>query len=556
MMQLGLTRRGRFPSDPHDGVTIVLLVCLAILVLLTYGNYAVSNDEEVQQRYGELIVSYYTSGFTDRALFSFENLYLYGGLFDVVATLLGRLLPFDLYSIRHVLCAFVGIGGIAAAWATARAVAGPRAGLIAAALLAVTGVWYGAMFNHTKDITFAAAMMGAAYALLLAARDLPRPKLRHVLLFGAMLGAALGLRAMGLLLGAYLALVIVLKTCESGPTDSRGRFKFAARSLLAFMPGLALGYLIMIASWPWAALDLLNPVRAIVEFAKFHYPIRDLLAGVVYSMDDMPRWYLPAYLAIKLPLTMLAGVAVALVLIALPRLTRAAMPARPRHEITLIAIMAALPVVVHVLARGPGFSGMRHFTFVVPFIAVLAAVGLDAMIAAFGRWRASAAIAASLAIVTLVTWNAVVLARLHPHEYLDYNSLVGGLPGAAGRYATDYWVNVMPEAVGKLESHLARTEPEPGRSQRHYNVAICAQRLQFERVADGRLHWTDTWEEADFFISPTHMACDALLDGKVIATVERLGVVIGVVKDRRAILAASRAREATAPSGIASTRIP
>ena len=38
----------------------------------------------------------------------------------------------------------IGIGGIAATWATARLIAGPRAGLIAAALLAVSGVWYGA----------------------------------------------------------------------------------------------------------------------------------------------------------------------------------------------------------------------------------------------------------------------------------------------------------------------------------------------------------------------------------------------------------------------------
>ena len=76
-------------------------------------------------------------------------------------------------------------------------------------------------------------------------------------------------------------------------------------------------------------------------------------------------------------------------------------------------------------------------------------------------------------------------------------------------------------------------ERESGRPRRHYNVAICAQRLQFERVTNDRLHWTDTWEAADFFISPTHMACDAMLEGRVIATVERLGVVIGVVKDRR-----------------------
>ncbi len=32
------------------------------------------------------------------------------------------------------------------------------------------------------------------------------------------------------------------------------------------------------------------------------------------------------------------------------------------------------------------------------------------------------------------------------------------------------------------------------------------------------------------------MNCDRALDGKVIANIERMGVVIGVVKDRRAII--------------------
>ena len=32
------------------------------------------------------------------------------------------------------------------------------------------------------------------------------------------------------------------------------------------------------------------------------------------------------------------------------------------------------------------------------------------------------------------------------------------------------------------------------------------------------------------------MNCDMALDGRVIATIKRLGVVIGVVKDRRALI--------------------
>ena len=101
--------------------------------------------------------------------------------------------------IRHLLCALIGIGGIAAVWATARLIAGPRAGLIAAVALTVCGPWFGSMFNHTKDIPFAAAMMGAFYFLLRAARDLPRPRLLHLVLFGLLLGAALGQRALALL---------------------------------------------------------------------------------------------------------------------------------------------------------------------------------------------------------------------------------------------------------------------------------------------------------------------------------------------------------------------
>ena len=106
--------------------------------------------------------------------------------------LVGRIIPGNIYVIRHLLCALIGVGGIAATWATARMIAGPRAGAFAAAALAVCGPWIGSMFNHTKDIPFAAAMMGATYFLLRAARDLPRPGLHHLLGFGVLLGAALG----------------------------------------------------------------------------------------------------------------------------------------------------------------------------------------------------------------------------------------------------------------------------------------------------------------------------------------------------------------------------
>jgi hypothetical protein len=49
------------------------------------------------------------------------------------------------------------------------------------------------------------------------------------------------------------------------------------------------------------------------------------------------------------------------------------------------------------------------------------------------------------------------------------------------------------------------------------------------------------WGQADFFITPTHLSCDKILDGKIVVTISRLGVPIGYVKDRRAVTHAAAA---------------
>ena len=516
--------------DPFDLASWLLILALFAIVLVTFRDYAISNDEEVQHRYGELIFAYYTSGFTDRAVFSYKNLYLYGGLFDVAAILIARPFSADVFAVRHLLCAVIGLGGMAAVWATARLIAGPRAGLIALVALAVCGVWFGAMFNHTKDVPFAAAMIGAIFFLLRSVRDLPRPSLLDLIFFGLLLGAALGQRALGLIMLLYVPVAIAMHLPR--PFTVAGSARFITGSLLLFVPALALGYLIMIAAWPWAALNLLNPVRGLFTFAHFHYPVKTLLFGETFLMADVPRWYTPVYLGIKLPLVVLFGAALGLATAA--GLLRRNAPLKAR-ETAFIAFAALFPVACQVIMRGPAFSGMRHFLFVLPPIAIIAGVGFDAALGWLETRGRALAVAAAVVLAAALIWPAATMFRLHPHEHLYFNSFVGGLHGAANRYDTDYWGNVMQELVAGLENHLDREKPQ---RPRWFYVAVCGERLSFENEAklhDGRLRWATDADPADFFVAPTHDRCDTAIDGKVIVTIERLGVPIGVVKDRRSI---------------------
>jgi hypothetical protein len=332
----------------------------------------------------------------------------------------------------------------------------------------------------------------------------------------------------------YVAVAIGLAVL-SLQAGMRECLSFAARSLLAFLPALVIAYAIMIAAWPWAALDILNPLRAIFAFSHFRYQIRTLFAGDIYDMGTVPRWYVPAYILIKLPLLLLIGAAAA-VLIAAARRKRQAADSAQGRELALLAFTVAFPLACQVIAHGPAFTGMRHFLFVVPPLAVLAGIGLDKLLDLLETRSPVFGVAVAGAISLAVVWNGALLVRLHPAQYLFYNPLVGGLEGASRRYDTDYWVNIMPEAVDKLEAFLSRTENAASRKTgQNYTVAVCGERLPFEKEADPPLVWADDWRRADFFIAPTHMDCDTALEGKVIATIERLGVPIGVVKDRRGI---------------------
>jgi hypothetical protein len=519
--------------DPFDAASLALLAVLFVLVLVTFRDYAITNDEWIQHRYGELIVAYYKSGFTDRSVFGLDNLYLYGGLFDIVAVLLSHVVALDAFDLRHLMCAMIGVAGLGSAIATARMIGGWRAGLIAGVALAVCGSWYGTMFHHSKDIPLAAAMAGALYFLLRAARDLPNPQMRHVIGFGALTGAALGIKVLGLLLLGYVGIAILISIPEPMIRTPWQARTFIWRSLVRLVPALALAYGIMIVTWPWSALSPLNPIRGLFSFAEFHYNIRTVLDGTVYRMATIPRLYVPVYILIKLPLLMLAGAALAMIFAALPKLANGVIAHRARREIGVVAVAALFPVLCEVILHGPAFCGLRHFLFVLPPLAILAGVGLDSLLKRVSGVGLLAPAALAVVLVGF-SWNAVTLYRLHPYEYLVFNPLVGGLEGASRRYATDYWFTIMPEAVDGLEAYLARTEPAESRDPNHsYSVAICGERASFLKKAKPHLHWAEVWETADFFIAPTHMSCDRDSQGKIVATVRRLGVPLGYVKDQR-----------------------
>ncbi|WP_065339737.1 hypothetical protein [Azoarcus olearius] len=529
-------------------LSVALFGALVAYVLASFRQHGISNDEEVQHVYGRLLVDFYGSGFADRSAFAYKNLYLYGGLFDLIAAGLERVVPMNVWDLRHLLSAAFGILGMAGTWLLTRRVAalafGPEdaraewAGFLALLLLGLTGAWSGALFTHTKDVPFATAMVWSLYFTVVVLQQLPRPGLATLVGLGVAFGCAFGLRVGAVFAVFYLGTGMLLAAWLAAP-DVRGRSVFLLRSLRRLLPAVVLAVALMGLFWPWSVMAPGNLYTAMTTFSHFSFQLDTILAGVVMQNGDAPATYLSRYLLVRLPELFLLGLALALLagLRTVPRLSesgsyrRAAVPWLP------VVLAALFPLGYTLLAAPPLYNGIRHFTFLLPPFAVVAAIGLVSAWVRAARWP-RARLAGAVACAVMAAAHLTTLVRLHPYEYVAYNGLAGGLRGTVERWEQDYWALSLRELTTDLEA-LVSAE---GRAPAHpYRVAVCAESLQAAAWLDERFEVTRDWRVADFFLSPTHMDCDTASKGPVVAEVVREGVVLGVLRDRRMLVGEERA---------------
>jgi hypothetical protein len=525
-----------------DNLARLLLFALFILACLTFRDYGISTDEEVQDIYGKKLLAFYLSGFTDWSAFQFKDLYLYGGLFDLCVALLTPISPFEEYDTRHLLCAFVGIFGIAGTWRLGRLLAGPRAGLMAAVMLALSGVYYGAMFNNTKDVPFAAGMVWMLYFGTRMVGQFPRPQRPAILKFGLALGLALGIRVGAVLAGVYLAAAIVFYLVLVWTREGRDAASTEGLAIIVAMwPLFPVAYALMAVFWPWGVFDPFNPLRALYTFSHFPFTLQTLYFGELVSANDAPALYLPVYLAIKLPETTLAGLGLAAIMGTIWVVRRGG---RGRNWLTpvrlsMTVMAAALPVILFMALRPTVYNGIRHFLFVVPPMVVLAAIAFDRAWTAATRLGHLPGRAVALGLAGTAVVYAWALGTLHPNQYVYYNQLVGGMKGAEGRFELDYWGNSLHEATKELIDFVLR-ENDGNPPPRTYTLAVCGNLLAVRFDLPVWLKLVNgiepDWRRADFFIAFTQVGrCPSLLDGRPIIEISSDDVPLSIVKDRRRI---------------------
>jgi hypothetical protein len=91
-----------------------------------------------------------------------------------------------------------------------------------------------------------------------------------------------------------------------------------------------------------------------------------------------------------------------------------------------------------IILRSALYDNFRQIIFILPPVFWLAGVVFEKI--KNTKWQ--------IALVTLCLIPGIVgIVRLHPYEYIYYNSFIGGMDGAQGRFELDYWGTSYREAA-------------------------------------------------------------------------------------------------------------
>lgn len=394
-------------------------------------------DERALQGLGEQVWEYFRGRLPYEGIdVSFGYNRIYGVFVEVISVAVQRALPFDLYVIRHAVNSVFGWAGVIFAFLIARRLFGARAGWLAAILLLCMPRYVGDSMNNTKDIPFAILMLAAFYFIVTVQPRYPYFSWGHAFKLAIAIALAINVRSMGLALLGYtgiaLALAVIASRDWSPIRLAATAGRFAVIAVVAIVAGTAF--------WPWAQQQpLVRPVQAFFMASGFSWGNPSLFAGRYIPSADLPWYYLPAWLAISLPLVAIAGS-----LFSIPRVWRRQEALETRVRFAAVWAVVLVPAVYAIVRHLTLYDSIRHMYFIVPPIAILAAAGWDLLLSS-SRRQVSLAAAAALAIG--LAEPVMFQVRNHPNQTVYFSPIIGGPRGAFGQYDMDYWGNCVLQAV-------------------------------------------------------------------------------------------------------------
>ncbi|MCK5242795.1 hypothetical protein KAR34_10110 [bacterium] len=516
-------------SQTVQKTTVLLFfVVLFIVGLVIVKDYGLSIAEPTQRRYGEINWNYIFAG--DQRLVTYKD-NIYGPAFELFLFGAEKILHLKdtqhKYLLRHTLNFLLFFTAVwffylfckhhFRHWGW---------GILGALLLILSPRIFAHAFFNSKDLPFLCLFIISMYTLQ---QYLDKKNWWWVIGHALSCALVVDIRVLGLLVPMFTSLlqgwdIYVVR-------QDRKQWIMEGSRLLVY--GL-LFFVLMILFWPtlWKQ-PLANLVLALKEMSRFPWLGEMLYLGKMVKSDALPWHYAPVWIFITTPILYSLGFILGLLVFTKELIKQPLWVLRNRKMDVIFLLWFFLPLGAVILFRSVLYNGWRHLYFIYPAMLLIAIQGGKSAY----LWLKSKI---SKQRISILTWTFISLlacylmcvlltmVRMHPNQHLFFQQGIGGIQGAHGKFALDYWGLTFYHGLQTLLAQedakmikVYETDPVLADSARLLPRAA-RQRLVFIKELDRAQYYLDNGFRALPADYP-HVITHALLVGQVrVLTIAKL----------------------------------
>ena len=364
---------------------------------------------------------------------------IYGGLFDSFSALVYEKITSKFsvgeFESKHIMSALMGafmliLTGlicytISDNWAIA---------LLGIIIATFTPRLIGNSLSNPKDIPQATLFAFSIFQMLLFFKELPVIKYKRLFFIALSFSLAMAIRSGAIILIAYF---IAFTCLYVGVMVLLGELSLnkGGTILLVMFATSIVGYLGACLFWPWDMLNpILNPLRSLAVFKNFDvFDAYEIFEGNWLFKNELPWYFVPKWLYITLPLTVIFGVL--LFFVQLPRFLQKG--GYKLLSYSLILFSAVFPVFYIIISHSNIYNSARHVLFVVPSIIIIATFGWAEL---FNQVKSNTQTTMlRLAFLCLLYEPIAFIIDNNPVQAMYFSPAIGGEKGAFKNYEMDYW---------------------------------------------------------------------------------------------------------------------
>ena len=225
-----------------------------------------------------------------------------------------------------------------------------------------------------------------------------------------------------------------------------GLIRWKQKAILPLLTYTLTAAIFSYITWPFLWVEGFSGlIKAMTIFQDFPWEGKVLFNSAIYPQNTIPANYIPKLMALQFtePLVILAILGFS---IGIYRLFKGKIP---QIKVALLYCWFLLPILYTMIRHPTLYSNFRQFFFVTPPLFIFAGYSIQWLT---DNIKKSWFLFPLYGLIFLP--GVYQLIHLHPYQYLYYNSFIGGVSGAAGKYELDYWNLAYKEAMGYVNEEV------------------------------------------------------------------------------------------------------